>query len=170
MNTLKINSKVIIVVVFIMILEWYGLKQYYKNYYKYTPETAPKLEIMYQNREVVLKNADYNWFDKNPGGNSNIFGDPVETLKDYKPIDVKSDGVLQYSFMTNKPPKIILITIHKHVDLQWKSAGEYFIFYNDVKEGRIIQLPKEKGNYIYKIGGIWDDTHSTSNIFKINVN
>ncbi len=169
MNDLKINTKVILVVLLIMIVEWYGLKQYYKNYYKCTPETAPKLEIMYQNREVVLKNADYNWFDKNPGGNSNLFGDPVETLKDYKPVDVKSDGSLQYSFTTNKPPNIICISINKCVDSQWKAAGEYFIFYSDVKEGRIIQLPKEKGIYIYRIEGIWDDTHSTSNIFKINV-
>ncbi len=169
MNALKINTKVILVVVLIMIFEWYGLKQYYKNYYKYIPESAPTLEIMYENREIVLKNADYNWFEKDPGGNSNIFGDPVETLKDYKPIDVRSEGSLQYSF-TNKPPKVILITISKYVDSQWKSADKYFIFYSDVKESRTIHLPKEKGIYIYEIDGVWDETHRTANIFKINVN
>ncbi|MBV7274878.1 hypothetical protein JMF89_10465 [Clostridiaceae bacterium UIB06] len=170
MKDLKINTKAILVVALIMIVEWYGLKQYYKNYYKYTPGSVPKLGIMYENKEIVLKNADYNWFDKNSGGNSNIFGDPVETLKYYKPVDVKSEGSLQYVFTTNKPPKIILITIYKNVDSQWKPEGEHVVFYSDVKEGRRIQLPKEKGIYIYKIEGIWDDTHTTSNIFKINVN
>lgn len=77
-----------------MIFEWYGLKQYYKNYYKYIPESVPTFEIMYENREIVLKNADYSWFEKDPGGDSNIFGDPVEILKDYKPIDVRSEGSL----------------------------------------------------------------------------
>lgn len=165
MNALKRNTKVIMVVVFIMIFEWYGLKQYYN----YIPTSAPTPKIMCKNREIVLKNADFNWFDKDSGGNSNIFGDPAETLRDYKPVDVGSEDSLEYSF-PQKPPRIVSITITKWYGSQWKLVDRYFRFYSDKKEDRIILLPKEKGIYIYEIDGEWDETHNTANIFKINVN
>jgi len=164
MDALKRNTKVILVVVFIMLIEWYGLKQYYN----YIPTSPPTPNIMYKNREIVLKNADFNWFDKDIGGNSNISGDPSETLRDYKPVDVGSEDSLEYSFP--QKPRIVSIIITKLDGSQWKLVNRYFRFYSDKKEGRIIQLPTEKGIYIYEIDGEWDETHNTANIFKINVN
>ncbi|WP_066630091.1 hypothetical protein [Clostridium magnum] len=116
-----------------------------------------------------MKNADFNWFDKGSGGNSNIFGDPAETLRDYKPVNVGSEDLLEYNF-PQKPPKIISITITKWDSSQWKVVDRYFRFYSDKKEDRIILLPKEKGIYIYETHGEWDETHNTANIFKINAN
>ena len=103
------------------------------------------------------------------GRNSNIFGDPAETLRNYKPIDVGSEDSLEYNF-SRKPPRIVSIIITKWDGSRWKLVDRYFKFYSDKKESRIIQFPKEKGIYIYEIDGEWDETHNTANIFKINVN
>lgn len=164
MDTLRINIKAILVIVFIMTFEWYALKQYYN----YIPANPPVPKIMYKNKELVLKNADFNWFNKNSGGNSNIFGEPAETLRNYKTIDVGSEDSFEYSF--SQKPKIVSISITKLDGSQWKLVDTYFKFYSDKKGDRIIQFPKEKGIYIYEIDGEWDETHNTANIFKINVN
>lgn len=169
MSFIKRNAKVILGVVLIIIVQWYGLREYYKNYYNTIPKVAPTLEIIYENKKIPLENGDYNWFEKGMGGSSNIFGDPIETLKNYKPIDVNSGGTLQYTYLKN-PPNVVLVTIKKWNNSKWENLDKYFTFHSTENFMETISLPKEKGIYIYEVDGVWDGTHTTAHVFKISVN
>lgn len=164
MYRIKDNYKIIITIILIMFAEWVVLKQYYN----YIPNEPPNLNIAYKGKDIKLCNADYNWFDKNSGGNSNIYGDPFKALENYDAVEVSNEGSLEYSF--SKKPVVVSVILFRPDGSEWKTYDRYYKFYSDKKEDRTLSLPKEKGMYIMMVDGEWDETHNTSNVFKISVN
>lgn len=96
-------------------------------------------------------------------GNSYLVGSAYSLGKRTNSFISKSQGVLTINF-SSQPNKIKI--------LQWKEeVKSETILEKKVENEKSFQitLPKETGEYIFGICGMWDETHTTSNVFRVAI-
>lgn len=123
----------------------------------YFPFNKPNIKINYDNEKVSTINGEFNWFNKELGGNS-TFAEPLENLN--KPIYAEGGETLQIKF--SKEPDSVAIQEISNIPY---TDYEYLNGYSK-KEYSFI-LPKEKGEYHFQVRGVWDETHNIAEIFKV---
>lgn len=121
------------------------------------PFDKPNIKITYDNEKVSTINGEFNWFNKELGGNS-TFAEPLENLN--KPIYAEGGETLQIKF--SKEPDSVAIQEISNIPY---TDYEYLNGYSK-KEYSFI-LPKEKGEYHFQVRGVWDETHNIAEIFKV---
>lgn len=123
------------------------------------PFKKPDIKVVHNNKEVSTINGEFNWFNKNSGGNSNL----AESLEDLKePLNTKSGETINIRF--EKAPKNI--SINEVSDIPYEKL-EYST--GDSEKEISFTLPEEKGTYYIEVSGFYDETHSNSEIFKVIV-
>jgi len=125
------------------------------------PLTPPTPELKYNDIKINLSQGEYNWFNKDHGGNSFLAGSSYDVGEKMKCITTKPEDKIAFNFGEKpKTIKVLLWTDYNRA-IVYKSYGT-----DDVKE---IITPKAEGEYVMEIVGEWDETHNTSHIFKIKV-
>lgn len=126
------------------------------------PRKVPIPLIKYNNLEIKVIPSTYAWFNKDKGGNSVLGLPPEESVKSIQPVIVESNGKVSFSFDVFLKPKDISLILWRN----GKIISEKTL--KGTKEG-FFYAPNETGIYVYEINGQWDETHTSSFSFKIEV-
>ena len=96
-------------------------------------------------------------------GNSFLTQNPIKLTKSIKPISVHPNDEINFRFKTKVAPKTVVI-------YSWISTDKKEIYnqYTSTISDKIL-IPKRKGEYIFEVAGGWEDSHWTSDIFKLVV-
>lgn len=147
-----ITATILILIVFVFLV--------FKPTKKFMPLFVPKIKVTYNQNKIETEKGDYNWFDKETGGNSYMSDTSTNLAKNLKNTNVQGGDKIEFSFSSFwKQPvetKVFLVAS----DNSTSKVEENTSYFN---------APKEKGEYIYLISAHWDDTHSIGYIIKINV-
>ncbi len=146
---------IVIITLLILVLFWV------KPIKKFIPLSPPNISVTYNQNKIKTVKGDFTWSNKNSVGNSNLVADnPIDLAKNLKATSVKKDEKIKFTF-----------------DTLWKQPNETTVYL--VKSGigldkqieniNFFNAPKEKGEYIFLIFGLWDEGHSVNYVFKINV-
>ncbi|MHC1683097.1 MAG: hypothetical protein AB6733_09145 [Clostridiaceae bacterium] len=147
-----ITATILILIVFVFLV--------FKPTKKFMPLFGPKINVTYNQNKIETVKGDYNWFDKETGGNSYMADTSTNLAKNIKGTNVKSGEKIEFSFSSfwKQPSKTRVALVAS--DNSASEIGENTRYFN---------APKEKGEYIYLISGYWDDTHCIGYVIKINV-
>ncbi len=124
------------------------------------PSHTPKVTIKYENKKMKSSIGEHNWFN-GANGNSYLVDSAYSLGKKTNSFISKSQGVVTINF-SSQPNKIKI--------LQWKEEERAeTILEKEIENEKSFQitLPKEAGEYIFEIYGMWDETHNTSNVFRV---
>ncbi|HAT4243983.1 glutaminase [Clostridium perfringens] len=123
------------------------------------PINKPSIKITYNNEKVSTINGEFNWFNKETGGNS-TFAEPIENLKE--PLYAKGGEKIEIRF--SKGPNSVVIQ-----DISISPYKDYKLLKEESNKEFSFMLPEEKGEYVFQVDGIWDSTHNVSKIFKVYI-
>lgn len=123
------------------------------------PINKPSIKITYNNEKVSTINGEFNWFNKETGGNS-TFAEPIENLKE--PLYAKGGEKIEIRF--SKEPNSVVIQ-----DISISPYKDYKLLKEESNKEFSFMLPEEKGEYNFQVDGIWDSTHNVSKIFKVYI-
>ena len=123
------------------------------------PINKRSLKITYNNEKVSTINGEFNWFNKETGGNS-TFAEPIENLKE--PLYAKGGEKIKIRF--SKEPNSVVIQ-----DISISPYKDYKLVKEESNKEFSFMLPEEKGEYYFQVDGIWDSTHNVSKIFKVYI-
>lgn len=126
------------------------------------PSKRPTANIKYQGNKLYTKSGDENWFNSKFGGNSVMRGNPYEIGKEMDTFYANPGDTIEFSFSL-KPEEVYIVNWENkpRKDCDQKNLGS--------SNKYSIELPSEKGEYIIEIYGLWDSAHTSSNIFKVNI-
>lgn len=129
------------------------------------PASPPDIVVKIDNdKKIETAKGDYSWFDGKYGGNSYLTDSPDILLKNIEIAQVEKGQKIDFSFKTSwqQPNKNELYLID--FDTQNNTPlEEQSLNYNE------FNAPEECGEYNFMIFSWWDETHSVTNVFKINV-
>jgi len=126
------------------------------------PLNPPTPAISCHGDKINLSEADHTWFNKDNGGNSCIFGSPYDIGKKMNSFIAEPESKINFSFKGK--PKSIKVLFWTGYD----KSTIYKNYTNNNNKGEII-VPKKEGEYIMELVGQWDESHTTSHVFKIKV-
>lgn len=128
------------------------------------PLSPPIIIVTSEKQKIETAKGEYNWFDGRDGGNSCLSDSYDNLVKTIDSASVEKGQKIEFSFKTSwqQPDKNSLYLINfdaeNHVQLE-----EQELNYNE------FYAPEEAGEYIFLIDSWWDETHSVTNIIKVNV-
>jgi len=151
------KKNLISIIVLIMIVVLFFL---FKPTKKFFPLLPPNINVTCNRNKIETAKGDYNWFNGKTGGNSSMADTSTNLVKKLKDITLQQGEDIKFSFS----------------DL-WKQPNETAVYLvmsdnstiKQVENINSFSVPKEKGEYMYLISGKWDETHSMSYVFKVNV-
>ncbi|MEQ8199482.1 MAG: hypothetical protein ABRQ27_16025 [Clostridiaceae bacterium] len=126
------------------------------------PKKAPSPIITYNNLKIETVESTYAWFDKSLGGNSVMGLPPEEGVKNIQPLTTEPNSKIYFKFNIFQKPKNISIVLWKNGKIVSKET------YEKIKSGFFF-TSNEPGVYVYEINGEWDETHTSSFSFTIEV-
>lgn len=91
---LKKNFSIVIIMAIVLIL---FLSNFIK---KSVPLSPPNIIITYNQNKIETAQGDYNWFDNEMGGNSNLADTPTNLLKNLATTYVEQGEEIEFSFDT----------------------------------------------------------------------
>jgi hypothetical protein len=138
------------------------------GYYVYDGATAkipynrPKVIIKYEGKTVPSNIGEHTWFDSDKGGNSILTERSYSVGQKTSSITATAGSSVEVTFSSK--PKLMWV-------MQWINEGagvkSYETFGSEKKYE--VTLPKEKGEYIFEVVGVWDETQNTSDIIRIKI-
>lgn len=131
---------------------------------KSMPSSPPNIIITYNQNKIKTAQGDYNWFDNEMAGNSSLADTPNNLLKNLIPTYVEKGQEIKFSFDTlwEQPNKTVLYLMKSDIN-------NPYILDEQIINSNSFNAPIEKGEYNFMICSSWDEGHSVSNVFKINV-
>jgi hypothetical protein len=155
---LKKNFVIAIVILIVLVLFWSNVAK------KSIPSLPPNIIITSNQNKIETAQGDYNWFDNEMGGNSSLADTPNNLLKNLTTTNVEKGQEIKFSFDTSwkQPNKTILYLVKSDIN-------NPYILEEQIMNSNSFKAPIEKGEYNFIIYSSWDEGHSVSNVFKINV-
>lgn len=154
----KYITKITIILTFLFLLGSYCMYLVSSE----VPIQRPYVSIKYKNKAIPSKIGEHNWFRSETGGNSFIVGSSYKVGKETSIFTAKSGDALTISFSAKpKEMKVILYSNKNTTAKVYKTFGS--------EKNYELMLPKEQGEYIFEVSGHWDDTHNTSDIFRVKI-
>lgn len=130
------------------------------------PPSLPNIKVTYNKQNIETALGEYNWFDKEVGGNT-CFGEaPEKIVKNLKSISAKREDNVNFVFKTfcKQPTKITVNMVIPNKREPYKIR-----IIKQTSNYNYFNVPKETGEYIFLIRGYWDETHSVEYYFRIKV-
>lgn len=128
--------------------------------------TPPNISVTHNQNKIETERGQYNWFDKEKGGNTSFADIPESLVKNLKAATIKKDGDIHVTFNTSwKQPNKLTVNL---VLPNQKNQQNFGLREQKLNENSF-RAPKESGQYIYLITGYWDETHSVDYALKINI-
>lgn len=155
---MKKNFVIAIVILIVLVLFWSNVAK------KSIPSSPPNIIITYNQTKIETAQGDYNWFDTEIGGNSNLADTPNNLLKNLTTTYVEKGQEIKFSFDTSwkQPIKNVLYLVKSDIN-------NPYILDEQLINSNSFNAPIEKGEYNFIIYSSWDEGHSVNNVFKINV-
>lgn len=152
----------VIVIILLLASIWFWFKPIMKR----IPLSPPSVSIMYNQNKIETARGEYTWCDRPDGGSTYLADTPINLAKNLKTASVKKGEQIKFTYNTLlKQPS----ETNVYLVISNKDKASNIQLEEQVINKNSFNVPKEKGEYTFLIFASWDEGHSVSYVFKVNV-